>query len=109
MRNSPDIAQKIQDITGKIVKEFQPEKIILFGSYAWGEPHEWSDVDLFIVKESNKSKIDRARDIRMYLFGNNFPPIDLLVYTPQEVEKRISIGDFFVKDIFTRGKILYAR
>jgi len=103
------VEDNLQGIINKIVKEFEPEKIILFGSYAWGEPHEWSDVDLFIVKESNKSKIDRARDIRMALFGNGFPPMDLLVYTPQEVERRFSIGDSFINDIFTRGRILYAR
>ena len=46
--------QKLKEITDKIVKEYQPEKIILFGSWAWGEPHEWSDVDLFIIKRSEK-------------------------------------------------------
>lgn len=101
--------EKINQITNKIVKEYQPEKIILFGSYAWGKPHEWSDVDLFIVKKSKKRRIDREFELRMKLFGNHFPPMDLLIYTPDELQKRLNIEDFFVKEIMDKGKILYER
>lgn len=106
---NPITEEKIQEITQKIVKEFKPEKIILFGSYAWGNPSEDSDVDFFIVKESDKRRIDRARELRKMLFGNNFPPMDLLIYTPREVQQRILMEDFFVKDILDKGEILYAR
>ena len=45
------VQQKLKEITDKIVKEYKPEKIILFDSYAWGKPQEWSDIDLFVVKK----------------------------------------------------------
>ena len=103
------IEAKIKEITEKIVKEFQPEKIILFGSWAWGTPGADSDVDLFIVKESNKKRWEREYDLRMNLIGNKFPPMDLLIYTPEEMERRIRIEDFFIQDILKNGKLMYAR
>lgn len=107
--NIKEAQKQIKTITAKIVKEYKPEKIILFGSYAWGKPHEDSDVDLLVVKTSRKRRIDRVRDLRLKLYGNNFPPMDILVYTPGEIKKRLAIGDFFVEDIVSKGKILYGR
>lgn len=104
-----NIDPKVKAITLKIIKEYKPEKIILFGSYAWGKPHEWSDVDLFIVKKSRKRRIDRARDLRSKLYKNNFPPMDLLVYTPEEIQQRLLMEDFFIKDIINKGKTLYEK
>ena len=106
---SQEIQEKIQEITQKIVKEFKPEKIILFGSYAWGKPGPDSDVDLFIVKKSKKRRINRERELRTKLFGNKFPPMDILIYTPWEIEKRLLIEDFFIKDILGKGRVLYAK
>ena len=101
--------QKIKKVTEKIVKEYNPEKIILFGSHAWGKPHPDSDVDLFIVKKSKKRQIDRMRELRMKLIGNNFPPMDLLIYTPGELSRRLAIGDFFVREIIEKGQVLYGK
>lgn len=101
--------QKIKQVSDKIAKEYKPEKIILFGSYAWGKPTSDSDVDLFIIKQSRKRQIDRMRELRKKLFRYDFPPLDLLVYTPQEMRRRISIGDFFIGDIISKGKVLYER
>lgn len=101
--------KKTKELTEKIVKEYAPEKIILFGSLAWGKPHKWSDVDLFIIKKSKKRRIDRERDLRMKLIGNKFPPMDLLIYTPEELAKRVYMEDFFINDILNKGKILYER
>ena len=103
------IEEKIKEITDKIVREYQPEKIILFGSWAWGTPHENSDVDMFIIKESEKKRWEREYDLRMKLIGNKFPPMDLLIYTPEEMERRIRIEDFFIQDILKNGKLVYAR
>lgn len=101
---------QIKKIADKIAKEYNPEKIILFGSYAWGKPYEWSDIDLFIIKKSKKKRWKREYELRSKLFGKKFPPLDLLIYTPQEVRKRIKIyEDFFVKEILNTGKILYAK
>lgn len=100
--------EKLKEVTDKIVRKFNPEKVILFGSYAWGTPTKDSDVDLFIVKESDKSRRESQIEMRSFLFGSSFP-YDVLVYDPKEAEKRIQIGDFFIKDIFDKGKILYER
>lgn len=98
---------EIERIKEKIVKEYKPKKIILFGSWAWGNPEPDSDVDLFIVKESDKNRLERERDLHLLLWGNMFPPMDLLIYTPEEVKRRFDIEDFFIKDIFSKGKVLY--
>ncbi|TSC62814.1 MAG: DNA polymerase beta domain-containing protein [Parcubacteria group bacterium Gr01-1014_48] len=98
----------IKDIVKKIVAEYQPEKIILFGSYAWGTPHEWSDVDLFIEKKSEKNIFERMRDVDRILFGIT-TPVDALVYTPQQTEQRLRMGDPFLKKVFSLGKELYAK
>lgn len=101
--------KELKKITKKIIKKFKPEKIILFGSYAWGKPTEDSDVDLFIVKDTNKKILDRERELQSLLFGNDFPAIDLLIYTPKELKKRLVIKDFFINDIIKKGKVLYEK
>lgn len=99
--------RKLKAVTQKIIREYAPEKIILFGSYAWGIPTEDSDFDLLVVKKSKKNRLDRERELRMKLLGNHFPPLELLIYTPDELNKRVQIGDFFIKDILKRGKKMY--
>ena len=98
--------KEIKKIAEKIAKEYKPEKIILFGSYAWGKPGPNSDVDLFVVKKTDNTR-EMARKIGRLLFPRLFP-IDLIVYTPEQAKKRLDMGDFFIKDIFAKGKILYA-
>ncbi len=96
----------IKNISNRITEEFQPEKIILFGSYAWGTPTADSDVDLFIIKDSTEKRIDRARKARSAIWGIGVP-VDILVYTPKEIQRRQEKGDLFIKDIMTRGKVLH--
>ncbi len=101
-------AQTLNIITQKIVAEFQPEKIILFGSYAWGTPHKDSDVDLLVVKQSQERPF-RAITLRKILWGTRVP-VDLLVYTPSELKKGIhDDGNLFLKDVEDNGTVLYAR
>lgn len=109
MKSQKNINKKLNPIVKKIVQEYQPDRIVLFGSYAWGNPTEDSDVDLFIVKKSAKRRIDRARELRAKLIGNKFPPMDLLIYTPEELDGRVAIEDFFIKDVLEKGKVLYAK
>jgi len=110
VQNVSSITQeKIKQVAKKIARDYKPEKIILFGSYAWGTPNPDSDVDLFIVKKSRKRQIDRMRELRMKLIGNNFPPMDLLIYTPGELSRRLAIGDFFVREIIEKGQVLYGK
>ncbi len=101
------IEQKIREVADKIVAEFRPEKIILFGSYAWGQPGPDSDVDFFIVQSTNRSTREVAREIDGFIFPRPFP-MDFLVYTPEQVEKWRD-ADFFIRNIFTKGKVLYAQ
>lgn len=103
------IEEKIQEIVGKIVKEYQPEKIILFGSWAWGESGPDSDVDLLVVKKTEKPRLERQQELNNLLFPRAIA-LDLLVYTPEEVETSINHNhNLFIEDIIRNGKILYSR
>lgn len=106
MEKEKDPMKKIKEIADKIVKEFQPEKIILFGSYAWGKPGPDSDVDLFVVKEEKRSKIEMMRKVYDVIYGSG-EAVDVLVYTPKQIEKRKKLGDPFVMNILNNGRILY--
>ncbi|MEK7562351.1 MAG: nucleotidyltransferase domain-containing protein, partial [Patescibacteria group bacterium] len=86
--------------------EYKPEKIILFGSFAWGEPNENSDIDLLIVKKSNKPNIEMMKDVYRIIFRQG-EAVDVLVYTPEQFERRKKIGDPFIAKIINKGKILY--
>lgn len=103
----PEFEEKLRQVTDRIVADFKPRKIILFGSWAWGEPGPDSDVDLFIVQDTENTR-EFARAIDGSIFPRPFP-IDLIVYRPEQVERERRRGDFFIEDIFTKGKILYAR
>ena len=98
--------QAIQVLVDHIASTFNPEKIILFGSYAYGTPMSWSDVDLLVIFDAPNPK-QAQRDI--YLSFEDSLGVDLLVRTPQEVEQRLQMGDFFLRDIVAKGKILYER
>ncbi len=100
--------EKLKEITDKIVREYKPEKIILFGSYAWGEPKSDSDLDLFVVKNTKEPSLKRI-EILDRLFSRREFSMDFLVYTPKQIKKRLAIEDFFVKKIINNGKILYDR
>ena len=92
----------------RIVKNYKPEKIILFGSFAHGKPNIDSDIDLFIVKKTKKNLLERIREVDRILI-NRIVPLDVLVYTPEQIQNRLDLGDFFVKEILTKGKVLYEK
>ena len=101
--------KKIADITEKIVQEYRPEKIILFGSHAWGEPNESSDVDLLVIKADERSRLERQRSVRRLLSGFGVP-IDVLVYTKAEIEEKVNRSrNLFLEDILRNGRVLYNR
>ncbi len=99
--------EAIQQYTEAIAREFHPEKIILFGSHAYGQVTEDSDVDLMVVMPFRGSAIEQSFRIRNRLEHPGFP-IDLLVRSPREIAKREAMGDFFIREILDRGKVLYA-
>ncbi|MDP2939977.1 MAG: nucleotidyltransferase domain-containing protein [Candidatus Omnitrophota bacterium] len=103
-----DVKNTILTIVEKIKKEYQPEKIILFGSYAWGNSSKDSDIDLFIIKKTNERHIDRWLKVRKIVYQENLRiPFEPLVYTPEEVQIRLQIGDSFIKQILNKGEVLY--
>lgn len=96
----------IHEIVNKIITEYQPEKIILFGSYAWGTPRAESDVDLLVVKKTDMRPIDRYAELTAKLFPPALP-IDLLIYTPAEIEGQLAHGHHFVSKILREGTMMY--
>lgn len=110
MRNNKEIKKIISEITRKIREKYHPEKIILFGSYAYGKPGNDSDIDLFIVKNTKKRRIDRFVEVKRIAYDSERNiPFSPLVYTSKEIKERIALGDDFVAEILKRGKVLYAR
>jgi predicted nucleotidyltransferase len=104
------LEEVLDEIVMTLMSSYRPEEIILFGSYAYGEPNTDSDLDLFIVKESDERPIDRRMAVRHLLREINFRvPLTLIVLTPDEVDYRVRIGDQFINEILTRGKVLYAQ
>ena len=97
--------KKIKIYANAVAREFKPEKIILFGSYAWGNCTEDSDVDLLVVIPKVVNTVSKAVEIRIKT-GTSFP-MDIIVSSPEKISKRISMGDSFMKNIITRGKLLY--
>ena len=99
---------KIRQAIQKIVDAVQPEKIILFGSFAYGQPTLDSDVDLLVIMESGQSVHARAAQISEILYPRPFP-VDILVRTPAEVAERVALGDCFFREIMAKGQVLYER
>lgn len=97
--------QKIRALAKEIAHQFQTEQIVLFGSYAYGTPSPDSDVDLLVVMDTKLRPVEQAVRIRQAI-DCSFP-IDLLVRTPQQIENRLRLGDFFLREIRERGKVLY--
>lgn len=100
----PQVA--IDSVVRQIVEKFHPQKIILFGSYAYGEPQPESDVDILVVMETDLKESKQARQIYRSLERDLFG-LDILVRTPGNLEKRIRLGDSFLQEITSRGKVLY--
>ena len=102
------INEILREIKNRIVRSFNPMRIVLFGSYASGIPNEDSDLDLLVVMESNESPIKRTARVSK-IFRDRKLPMDIIVRTPQEIKCRLDVGDFFIKEILEEGKILYER
>lgn len=97
--------QFIQQLCQRIANRFSPEKIILFGSHAYGQPTAESDVDLLVVMEYEGSPLQQAIKISREL--GLVTPLDLLVRTPAQVQERLRLEDPFMREIVQRGKVLY--
>ncbi len=108
MTTNPTTRKIIADILDEILKRYKPKKVILFGSYAYGEPEEDSDIDLLIIKNTDKRPIDRWVQVKRILRDKSRTlPVSPLVYTEQEIEQRLAIKDFFIEEILKNGDVLY--
>lgn len=108
MVNDTDFRNLIDEIIGKIVKEYRPEKIILFGSYAYGTPNQDSDIDLLIIKETKERPIDRRVAVSKIIYDPKLRvSIEPIVITPEEINQQ-GMKDPFFREILTRGRTLYA-
>lgn len=103
--NDKQVKKYIRDLCEQIVRVAAPQKIILFGSYAYGQPNEDSDIDLLVIKPFAGHPWDQAAKLRLQLETDM--PLDLLVRTPNYIAQRISIGDSFMQEITEQGAVLY--
>lgn len=92
----------------RIKEGYEPEKIILFGSLARGDTHEWSDIDLIVVKDTEASYGQRVRELLPILRGR-LVAADIVVYTPEEYERGKRARWGLVRDVEREGKVLYER
>lgn len=95
----------IRNICDRIAEEFRPEKIILFGSHAYGTPTSESDLDLLVVMPFEGSPLSQAVKISRQL--KLMIPIDLIVRTQEQLDRRLAMDDFFMREIVERGKVMY--
>ncbi len=96
---------QILSVADKIAEQFHPERIILFGSYAYGTPNEDSDVDLLVVMPFEGRRAKQAIEIRGAIRAEF--PMDLIPITPERLKYRLEIEDFFLREIVEKGKVLY--
>lgn len=99
--------KEIEIIKKRIVENYTPERIVLFGSFARGDINEDSDVDVLVIKDTNESPRERIRNVRKKIPHNI--PIDVIVYTPEEVNQNIDDVNSFISCILNEGKLLYER
>jgi predicted nucleotidyltransferase len=97
---------EIEDVAKKIGQEINAEAVILFGSYARNQPGEHSDVDLLVIAESDLPRHKRSRDLHLMFKPYPFP-MDILVYTPDEVKKESEFKLSFISTVLREGKKLY--
>jgi predicted nucleotidyltransferase len=110
MVTNKKIRKIILDIVEKIKRNYNPEKIILFGSYAYGKPTRDSDIDMLVIKRTKKRSMDRWFTLKKLCQDpNRGIPFTPLVLTPRELKYRLSLGDHFFKEILERGELLYQR
>ena len=100
-----EVLEKIKAFITHLTEIFSPEKVILFGSHAAGTATEDSDVDILVIMPFKGKPAQMALEILNRL--NPKFPIDLIVRTPEQIEDRLAKGDFFIKEIMEKGKVLY--
>ncbi len=99
----------LNEMTNRLVQTFHPDQVILFGSHAWGTPHDGSDIDLYVVvPESSERPLQRARRARACV-GDVRVALDILVRTRSEADKYRHLYASLECQIFEKGRVLYER
>lgn len=101
-------SELVQEVVRRIVERVRPEKIILFGSYAYGHPHRESDLDILVVMRSAVPRYKRSIPVYDALAGLLIPK-DILVYTPDEVVEWNSVPQAFITAVMQKGRIVYEK
>jgi uncharacterized protein len=102
------LEQELNRMTTILIREYEPEKLILFGSVAQGEIHEWSDLDLVVVKKTDKPLLERTEEVLRLVRPK--VGLDVLVYTPAELDSLVDERRVFVLDeIIYKGAVAYER
>ncbi len=102
------VAEALPEAVRRIVEALHPEKIVLFGSYAYGTATPDSDVDLLVVMETDAPDVERCLAVSRLLRPRPVP-VDIIVRTPSEIQSALRADDFFTAEIFSRGQVLYER
>jgi len=97
--------QQIKELSRRIADEYHPERILLFGSHAWGAPSPDSDVDLLVILPFEGKTV--AKSVEMRLKIRPPFPVDLLMRTPEKIRERLALGDPFIRNILEEGEVLY--
>jgi uncharacterized protein len=98
---------RIRDVSERIAQQFAPDRIILFGSYAYGSPNEGSDVDLLVVMPFEGKPYRKAAEIAAAVHAGF--PLDILARRPDDVERRYREADPLIREVLDRGRVLYDR
>jgi len=109
MAEDNSLQKIVEALVRRLVSEYKPERVILYGSHAWGVPTRDSDIDLLIIKDTGGSFVDRWVEVRRILSGTHpSVPLDTLVITRSELKRELEKGNQFLREIVERGKVLYA-
>lgn len=100
-----DVQAHIQKLCKQIVERFRPQKVILFGSYAWGIPNYDSDIDLLVVMPYDGNELQQMANVRGKL--DSSMPLDVLVKTPEQIDRDLEADNFFTREIIENGVTLY--
>ncbi|MFN7037814.1 MAG: nucleotidyltransferase domain-containing protein [Bellilinea sp.] len=104
-RGFPPVAESLPQVVERLARELRPYKIILFGSYAAGNPTPDSDVDLLVIWDAPADRRERIRRLERALSPRPFP-LDIISKTPEQMEKELP-HNFFLREILRTGKALY--
>ncbi|MGA1865264.1 MAG: nucleotidyltransferase domain-containing protein [bacterium] len=108
MRGTPKKRSELRKLIRQIIEKYQPDKIILFGSYAYGNPDENSDADILIIKETDDIPFHRRVKLRKLCQDpHRHIPFQPLVVSPKELASRLELGDPFFKEIIEKGEVCY--